>query len=266
MLLLVASWGSLLGSLAVVEQYKEIAATPAQVAAAFESKERLPTSLVSPSPSPLPLFYPFVAKWRGLHGHAVGLCTAELVAPLWVITAGHCAARVLHNETVKVHVELLNATTPTLRRDVEAHSCVHAPGKIDVALCRLTEQVGVEEAHPVKLNLALYKPGGALPPSEGAMCVGTSHGLHAIGPKTLLTQSGGAHLFVDNTNGSGMHAGDSGGAWLVRSKVGREWVLTGVIHGGEKRGGQKHGVASQLSYIGEWINATTGGAVQWTVV
>ena len=39
------------------------------------------------------LDYPFVAKWRGLHGHAVGLCTAELVAPLWIVTAGHCAVR-----------------------------------------------------------------------------------------------------------------------------------------------------------------------------
>lgn len=212
------------------------------------------------------LHYPFVSKWRGLHGHAVGLCTAELVAPLWVVTAGHCAVRMLHNETVKVHVELPDATTPNLRRNVVPHSCVHAPSGIDVALCRLAEQVGPTEALPVKLNAAVYETGGAVPPPEGALCVGTYHGMHATGPKPLLTETGGAHIFVDNTNGSGMHAGDSGGAWLVRSTPESEWVLAGVIHGGEKRGGHKHGVASQVSYIGAWINATTGGAVRWGTV
>jgi hypothetical protein len=173
----------------------------------------------------------------------------------------------LHNETVHVHIELINATTRNLRRDVVPHSCVHAPEGIDVALCRLTEEVGPTEALPVRLNAALYATGGALPAAgAGVMCVGTYHGLHQTGPKPLLTQASGAHLYVDNTNGSGMHAGDSGGAWLLQSAVSKEWVLTGVIHGGEKKGGHRHGVASQLSYVGAWVNATTEGAAQWAAV
>lgn len=223
----------------------------------------LPAFFVWPAASPA---YPFVAKWRGLHGHAVGLCTAELVAPLWVVTAAHCAARVLHNESVKVHVELVNATTRNLRRDVVPHGCAHAPGGIDVALCKLTEAVGEAEAKPVALSAALFATGGAAPPGSGVMCVGTYHGLHATGPKPLLTEVSGAHLYVDNTNGSGMHAGDSGGAWLLRSAASSdEWVLAAVIHGGERTEGGRRGVASQLSYIGAWVNATTGGTAAWAV-
>lgn len=52
--------------------------------------------------------YPFIGEWRGRHGNAVGLCTAELVAPLWVITAGHCATRMLRHEEDKVQVEFVS--------------------------------------------------------------------------------------------------------------------------------------------------------------
>ena len=60
-----------------------------------------------------------------------------------------------------------------------------------------------------------------------------------------------------------MHAGDSGGAWLLRIVADGGWALAAVIHGGERQGGHRYGVASQLSYIGAWINATTGGTVRW---
>ena len=35
-----------------------------------------------------------------------------------------------------------------------------------------------------------------LPPSSGVTCVGTYHGLHQTGPKALLTEATGAHLFL----------------------------------------------------------------------
>ena len=54
--------------------------------------------------------YPFVCKWRGMHPAddasevAVGLCTASLVAKSWILTAGHCATRMLKHEKVNVKV------------------------------------------------------------------------------------------------------------------------------------------------------------------
>lgn len=219
---------------------------------------------------PLPLNYPFVAKWRGLHGTAVGLCTAELIAPLYIITAAHCATRMLKNETVHVHVEFANATTANLRRDVVPNSCVHAPSGTDVAICRLTASVPTTEAAPVALVSKIYRT-GAQPSLPAVMCVGTYHGLHARGPKALLPEKSGQHVYVDNTNASGMHAGDSGGAWVVRSASARapaeeELLLVGVIHGGETNHGKRLGVAAQVAYIGGWINATTNGTVRWRSV
>lgn len=87
----------------VVEQYRVAAAaaitTTADSAVSPRPAVPLPAVLqrdrssgLAPGEAP---FFPFVAKWRGLHGHAVGLCTAELIAPLWVVTAGHCAARMV---------------------------------------------------------------------------------------------------------------------------------------------------------------------------
>ena len=219
--------------------------------------------------APAPLNYPFVAKWRGQHGTAVGLCTAELIAPLYIITAAHCATRMLKNETVHVHVEFENATTTNLRRDVVQHSCVHAPRGTDVAICRLIASVPPAEVVPVALVSDIYRTGESnLPEVE---CVGTYHGLHATGPKALLAEKSGQHVYVDNTNASGMHAGDSGGAWVVRSARARasadeQLLLVGVIHGGETNHGKRLGVAAQVAYIGGWINATTNGTARWRSV
>ena len=47
---------------------------------------------------------PWVGSWRGHHGSAVGHCTCTLIAKSWVITAEHCATRVLKNIHVKPRV------------------------------------------------------------------------------------------------------------------------------------------------------------------
>jgi hypothetical protein len=86
---------------------------------------------------------------------------------------------------------------------------------------------------------------------------------------TPLTASG-AHIYVSNSGGSGMKAGDSGGAWLhtKRNSTTNEthFVLSGVIHGGEGKGTHKRGVAGQPSHVRAWIDQTTGGTARWVSV
>jgi hypothetical protein len=71
-----------------------------------------PTPPPTPAPpTPMPKqTYKFVATWRGSHnygsdlGAVIGECTCALISPLWIITAGHCAERVLKKEKVDVKV------------------------------------------------------------------------------------------------------------------------------------------------------------------
>eukprot|EP00939_MAST-03C_sp_MAST-3C-sp1_P005306 g5306.t1 len=199
--------------------------------------------------------YPFVGKWRGYHGHGVGLCTAELISPLWVITAGHCAVRILRNEKVRVQVDFEDVERGVTR-------CIHAPKKVDVALCKL--KLPINSVKIVSLNRDLYTSAKIRHAKKTVLCVGTYHGTHVTGPKKLEYESSGAHLYVDNSKGSGMHAGDSGGAWLMGGNASS--VLTGIIHGGEGSGTHRRGVAAQVSYLKQWIDSTTNGTASWVSV
>ena len=121
--------------------------------------------------------YSFVGKWRGMHGHAVGLCTAELVAREWVITAGHCAVRLFRKEADRVQITFDQGGA--LKRGVT--HCVKAPEHEDLALCKL--KLPVNKLTPVRLNSDIYRSAG--PHGASVMCVGTYHGIHATGPKPL---------------------------------------------------------------------------------
>ena len=118
--------------------------------------------------------YPYVGKWRGFHGHAVGLCTAELVAPEWVVTAGHCAVRLLEHETVKVHVTFEHSTNK-IKRGVTR--CLRAPASEDLAICQLTLPVSRNAIIPVGLSAIKYTSAG-MHLAGDVMCVGT-YGGHA---------------------------------------------------------------------------------------
>ena len=205
--------------------------------------------------------FDFVAKWRGDHGTAVGLCTASLIAKEWVITAGHCATRMLKHEPVRVTVEF--AEGGAVKRGVtHCIKCDEGCG-LDVAICHLTLPVG--HINPVRLNSDHYTIDGDH--GRCVTCVGTYDGIHATGPKKLEYEANGAHLYVSNAGGSGMHAGDSGGAWVIESRNATTntsfYVLAGVIHGGQGSGAHKRGVAGQLGYpmlrsfIAKHVNSTT---------
>lgn len=97
--------------------------------------EMPPPTPPGPKPPPGGLGYRFVATWRGMHkkesgegisdgkgsavssssswnssaslsnlGNEVGDCTCSLIAPFWIITAEHCAERVLKHEKVDVKI------------------------------------------------------------------------------------------------------------------------------------------------------------------
>mmetsp|Transcript_3600 Transcript_3600/g.11247 ORF Transcript_3600/g.11247 Transcript_3600/m.11247 type:complete len:258 (-) Transcript_3600:106-879(-) len=210
--------------------------------------------------------YPFVGAWRGHHGHAIGLCTAELVAKEWVLTAGHCATRMLRHEVD--HVQVTFAHGGDVERGVT--HCIHADQKgVDLALCHLKLAVGAFP--PVALNADLYRTHGLH--GGPVMCVGTAHGLHTTGPKILEYEDNGAHLYVNNRGGNGMHAGDSGGAWVhkiadpAKGPNASMWVLSGVIHGGEGSPEHRRGVAVQPSFIRWWIDRivtnASGTGLSW---
>lgn len=196
-----------------------------------------------------------VAKWRGMHGKAVGLCTGELIAKQWIVTAEHCATRLLKHETVKVQVTFTQSSAK-VKRGVTHCVSAKAAYDVDVALCKL--KIPVNAFKPMRLNSDKYKTSG--PHGKPVTCVGTSGGYHATGPKKLTYEGNGAHLYVSKSGG--MKAGDSGGAWVhqvtdsVTNKT--EVVLSGVIHGS--------GIAGQMSFIRAWIDRITNGTSTWVSV
>ena len=213
-----------------------------------------------------------VAKWRGTHpstdsgtlSTVVGLCTAELIASDWIITAEHCATRLLKHEKDKVRVTFAESAAKVERGVTH---CVKPSGAdVDVVICKLT--LGVGSISPLLLNADKYTTAQH---GKAVMCVGTAGGYHADGPKTLEYEGNGAHLYVSQSSGSGMKAGDSGGAWVHEVNVANatsnsttmHQLLSGVIHGGSGKGKHKRGIAAQVSFIRSFIDEHTNGTAAW---
>ena len=218
-----------------------------------------------------------VGEWRGMHkslamhssNHtqeddaslsvAVGVCTAELIAPSWAITAGHCATRVLKHEKVSVRITFAQSAAKVKRGVVR---CVKADGyDVDVAICKL--KTPVHAFQPFTLNSDKYTTAHHGRP---VITVGTSGGYHASTPKTLEYEGNGAHLYVSKKSGGGMKAGDSGGAWVHQRKsraTGKAlYLLSGVIHGGSGKGKHKRGIAAQVSFIRKFLDKNIKG-LKW---
>lgn len=142
-----------------------------------------------------------MGTWRGTHpklGNVVGLCTCELIAPDWIITAGHCATRVLKHEKVDVKIKFHGTK---VERSVT--KCIHADGDQDVAICHLTAAV---HAFPsVKVNPEIYKTSHHA--KQDVFTIGTKDGLHVVGPKKLEYEGNGAHLYVKKVCSSEMKLG-----------------------------------------------------------
>jgi len=233
--------------------------------------EMPPPTPPGPKPPPGGLGYRFVATWRGMHkkesgegisdgegsavssssswnssaslsnlGNEVGDCTCSLIAPFWIITAEHCAERVLKHEKVDVKINF-HGDSPHVERSIT--HCVRAK-EVDVAICRLTAKVGAFP--PVAINPEVMKSGHG---SVDVTTIGTKGGLHEVGPKRLEYEKSGAHLYVKK--GGGMKAGDSGGPWVQKS--GGHYYLVGVLHGS--------GIAGQPSYIRGFLDSHIDGII-----
>lgn len=205
----------------------------------------------------------FVLKWSGKHkdSNRIGMCTATFIAPQWAITAEHCAVKLLNKDPndVKVTLSFYEGKKIKFRKGVRKAFRAPTVGKQrpDIALVKLS--VAVNSVEPAVLDARSYKTSKR---RFEVVRVGTSGGFHWT-PSAEVSGSGASKLTVDNTNGSGMKGGDSGGAWLRREKSGR-YVLSGVIHGGVRKGKKRFGIAYQPSFVRDWIDETTGGAASWT--
>jgi hypothetical protein len=220
-----------------------------------------PPTPAPPRPPPGGLSFKFVATWRGTHklgdsnhssgqqgalgvtapAAAVGECTCSLIAPLWVITAEHCAERVLKHERTKVKVNF-HGDSPHVERGVT--HCIAAGHDEDIAICHLTR--AVHAFPPLAVNPVVMKTGhGAV----DVLTVGTMGGLHHP-KKRLEYERNGAHLHV--RKGGGMKAGDSGAPWVMQARG--THYLVGVAHGS--------GIAGQVSHVRAFLDKHIGG-ITW---
>ena len=198
----------------------------------------------APTPPPGGQTYKFVGTWRGVHNTAadalspdakVGDCTCSLISKEWIITAKHCAERLLKHEKVNVKINF-HGDSPHVERGVT--HCVRSSGgaDVDIAICHLTAKVGAFP--PVAVNSNVMKTGHKAVEVE---TIGTMGGLHHP-TKKLEYEANGAHLYVKK--GGGMKAGDSGGPWVMHANGGS--YLVGVLHGG--------GIAGQTSHIRSFLD------------
>ena len=172
----------------------------------------------------------------------VGECTCSLIAPLWIITAEHCAERVLKHERTTVKVNF-HGDNPHVERGV-THCIAANHADVDIAICKLT--VAVHAFPPVAVNPEVMKSGHA--PVE-VLTVGTKGGLHHP-RKRLEYERNGAHLRV--AKGGGMKSGDSGAPWVMQARG--THYLVGVAHGS--------GIAGQVSHIRAFLDSHISG-IHW---
>eukprot|EP00035_Acanthoeca_spectabilis_P031971 m.16577 g.16577 ORF g.16577 m.16577 type:complete len:441 (-) comp5063_c0_seq1:97-1419(-) len=172
----------------------------------------------------------------------VGDCGCALIAPEWIITAEHCAERVLKHEPVHVHI-YFHGDEPRVERTVS--HCIRAT-TVDVAICHLT--VAVHAFPPVWINPEIYRLGHHRP-NTYVYTIGTKDGLDPV-YKRLEYEASGAHLYVKR--GGGMKAGDSGGPWVQEAHGSH--FLVGVLHGS--------GIAGQPSWFRKFLDDNVPG-ITW---
>lgn len=193
----------------------------------------------------------YCGGWKGYHtdSKAIGLGTAELIAPSWAITAAHLA-RVKAKTPAKRGVKI----SFTKNKVARVKRAFLAPSG-DLALVQFTSPVhGVK---PVSLSKQTLKK------KDGPVTftlVGHAGGLHfhrgrrGVGCGTI------ARHVTTRKNNPGK-PGDSGGAWVIENAKSGKHILFAVIHGG--------GRGTQPAALHKWINKTmqkSGEKADWVAL
>ena len=188
--------------------------------------------------------FDYVAKWKQYHKDSmkIGLGTAELIHPRWIITAYHVAKFKDQNPN--------GGSTQILFRGGKYRNVVEvykAPG-VDIALAKLNSPINAIE--PVALLKQPFRS------SDGVIdftIAGRSGGLHYHRVRGESRSGGDSFRVLGDPPGK---AGDSGGLWGIERYGNLPDVQFAVLHGG--------GVAPQVGPISNWIDSIIGpGKVNW---